>query len=152
MSQTSPVHESEKLSRQAADLAHHGFDLAQRLHEALVVCALWLRDSELSLSEKPSEYAPSRRARHRTHGYLDKRCLALRKEKAGHATLHAGGTTLLASLLEFLPDQLRKATALGDSFLDIVAIGIQRRRTPSLGRALGECPRVDELLHGYIAD
>jgi hypothetical protein len=26
-SQTSPVHESEKLSREAADLAHHGFDL-----------------------------------------------------------------------------------------------------------------------------
>jgi hypothetical protein len=76
----------------------------------------------------------------------------LRKEEAGLAILHGGATARMASLLEFLPDQLRKATALGDSLLDIVAIGIQRRQTPRLRCALRECPHVDELLHGYIAD
>ena len=83
---------------------------------------------------------------------LDKRCLALQKEKAGHATLHAGGTALIAALLSSRTISSGKRQPRSDSFLDIVAIGIQRRRTPSPGRALGECPRVDELLHGYIAD
>ena len=45
---TSPVHEPKELPREAANLAHHGFDLAKRLHEALVVRAPGLLDGELA--------------------------------------------------------------------------------------------------------
>lgn len=36
---TPPVHESEELTRKAANLGDHGLDLAQRLHEPLVTMA-----------------------------------------------------------------------------------------------------------------
>ncbi|RWA53614.1 hypothetical protein AU476_13010 [Cupriavidus sp. UYMSc13B] len=143
---------SPRNSRARQDLAHHGFDLTQRLHEALVVRAPWLLDGEVPPSDKPSEHAPGRGNRHHAYGLQDKRRLAQRKEEADHATLHGGATSQVTSLLEFLPDQFRKATALDDSFLDIVAIGIQRRRTPRLGCALGESPPSDELAHGSLVN
>jgi len=83
-----------------------------------------LRDRELPPSYKPSEHAPGRRARHRAHGCLEKRLLALRKKEANHAIPNGGATAGIASMLEFLPDQFRKATALCDSFLDIAEIRI----------------------------
>lgn len=55
------MHESEKLPREAANFAHHGFVLAKRLHEALVVGALRFLDGELPPSDEPSEHAPGLR-------------------------------------------------------------------------------------------
>jgi len=42
------MHEAKELAREASNLSDHGFDVAQRLHEAFVGGALGLVPSELS--------------------------------------------------------------------------------------------------------
>ncbi len=100
---------SPRNSHSHANLAHHGFDFAQHLHEAFAVRTLVLLHGELPSSDKPSD-APGRRARHRGHGCLEKRYLPCGRRR--RTTQHCAAARLhTASLLEFSPDQSCTATA-----------------------------------------
>ena len=73
----SAMHESEKFAGEAANLGDHGFDLAQRLHEPLMVDILGLFDGELAPSYELAERAPRRWAWHRAFRGRDPRRPAL---------------------------------------------------------------------------
>ena len=66
---TPPMHKSQELTRKAANLGDHRFDLAQRLHEPLVVDMLGLVECQLS----PSTSQPKAR---RTDGHGSVRAIA----------------------------------------------------------------------------
>jgi hypothetical protein len=97
------VHEAEELAGEASNLSYHGFDLAQRLCEPLVVDVLRLIAGKLPPSHKPAERATCRRTRDRSHGNLDQRRLALRRQQAHDAVLHRGTIAGIASLSDFQP-------------------------------------------------
>ena len=119
-----PVHESEKFPGEAPNFGHHGFDLAERLCESLVVGVFRFIDGKLAPPHQPAKRAPCRGARHRPHRSLNQRRLALRGEQTHNAGVHRSAIAGIASLSDLQPDLSRVAAALCEAILDEAAVGI----------------------------